>query len=434
MSISRNRLAAGVAFGVAVLAASQASASAFYLQEQSVRGAGRAYSGEVADTGVASLWWNPAAIARVERGEIYGGLHGILVNSDATNNGSTITRPGQATTAISGDSRASNPLLNGLLPNLGGAWRLNDKLVIGLSTAAPYNFTTKYSSTSVARYDALKSRLTSVDIQGTVAYRVTDKLDLGVGLSAEYMDANLTNALPQISPLLADTGRQALTGDGWDYGWSAGAQYHAAPNLTFGASYRSKIKHTLKGQVDVSGLLSLLAASNGSFDGEAEITTPWIATIGGRWGVTPKTTLNASVSRIGWSEFDAIRVTRAAGTTVIPQDYKDITTIAVGVDYQYSPRLTLRGGVQKDPTPTPDIGRTARVPDGDRMMYSTGATWAAKPNLKLDVAATYIDFADTAINRSDTFYAGTAAATSTALKASATGSAVVLSAGARFTF
>ncbi|PIB96603.1 outer membrane protein transport protein [Caulobacter sp. X] len=433
MSFTRNRLAAGVAL-LTLAAATQASASAFYIQEQSVRGAGRAYSGEVADTGVASLWWNPASIARVERGEVYTGLHGILINSEAANNGSTITRPGQPTAAISGQSRASNPLLNGLVPNLGGAWRLNDKIVVGLSTAAPYNFTTKYSSTSVARYDALKSRLTSVDIQGTLAYRLSDKLDLGVGLSAEYMDANLTNALPQISPLLADTGRQALTGDGWDYGWSAGAQYHPTSTLTFGASYRSKIKHTLKGNIDVSGLASLLAASNGSFDGEAEITTPWIATIGGRWAVTPKTTLNASVNRIGWSEFDAIRVTRSTGTTVIPQNYKDVTTIAVGVDYQYSPRLTLRAGVQKDPTPTPDVGRTARVPDGDRMMYSTGATWAAKSNLKLDVAATYIDFDDSAINRSDVFYAGTAAATATALKANATGSGVVLSAGARLTF
>ena len=43
-----------------------AHASAFYLQEQSVKGAGRAFSGEVADQGPESLWWNPAAIAGQE--------------------------------------------------------------------------------------------------------------------------------------------------------------------------------------------------------------------------------------------------------------------------------------------------------------------------------------------------------------------------------
>ena len=31
-------------------------------------------------------------------------------------------------------------------------------------------------------------------------------------------------------------------------------------------------------------------------------------------------------------------------------------------------------GVQYDPTPTPDEARTARVPDGDRWLYSAGAT------------------------------------------------------------
>ena len=90
MSLSRTSLAAGVAL-LALAAASQASASAFYLQEQSVRGTGRAYSGEVADKGVGSLWWNPASIAGIERSEGYVGLNLIQVNSKVVNDGSSIT-------------------------------------------------------------------------------------------------------------------------------------------------------------------------------------------------------------------------------------------------------------------------------------------------------------------------------------------------------
>ena len=46
--------------------AGPASAQAFYLQEQSARAAGRAFSGEAADTGPSSLWWNPASIAGIK--------------------------------------------------------------------------------------------------------------------------------------------------------------------------------------------------------------------------------------------------------------------------------------------------------------------------------------------------------------------------------
>src|SRR5438552_1664899 len=51
----------GTGAGFLLTASTPAMAAGFYLQEQSVRGWGRANSGEVADQGAESLWWNPAA-------------------------------------------------------------------------------------------------------------------------------------------------------------------------------------------------------------------------------------------------------------------------------------------------------------------------------------------------------------------------------------
>ena len=436
MSISRKMLAAGVAVATLVVA-SQASAAAFYLQEQSVRGAGRAYSGEVADRGAASLWWNPASIAGIKTNEIYGGLNVVQVDSQVNDAGSTLTRPippAGLTTPVGGEPRSGGPINNGIVPNFAGAFRINDNLAVGLTIAAPYNFTTDYDSHSWTRYDALKSSLTTIDVNGSVAYRVNDMFDVGVGVSAQYTDAELTSALPNLSPLLPD-GSSSLKGEGnWDYGWNVGAQFHASSNLTIGASYRSEIKHELDGKVLVAGLLGPLAAANVNTKGVAKITTPWMANIGARWQVNDKTTLNASVSRIGWSEFDKIVVTYTGGGSVSPQNYKDTTTVAVGVDYDVSPKLTLRAGVQYDPTPTPDVGRSARVPDGDRMLYAVGSTWQATDSLKWDAALSYISFDDTKINRTETIYPGTAAATTLNLKGDVGGSAVVLSSGLRWSF
>jgi long-chain fatty acid transport protein len=432
MSLSRNSLAAGVAL-LALAAASQASASAFYLQEQSVRGTGRAYSGEVADKGVGSLWWNPASIAGIEKSEGYFGLNMIQVNSKVTNTGSSITRPvppAGVTTPIGGDNIAYDPINDGVVPNAGVAFRINDKLALGISVAAPYNFTTEYNQNSWTRYDALKSQLRTVNVDGVIAYRVNDMIDLGVGVTALYADAELTNALPNISPLQPD-GSQSLKGDGWAYGYTVGAQIHPSKSLTIGASYRSKIDQKLDGTVKVAGLLAPIpAANNFTTDGQAKITLPWIANLGARWAVNDAWTLNASVSRVGWGEFDAIRVSFPGSATTNVQNYKDVTTYAVGVDWQASPRLTLRTGVQYDPTPTPDVGRTARVPDGDRMMYAAGATWAATDNIKLDAAISYISFDDSKINRTDL----TATSSTVRLNGDVTGSAVVLSTGARFSF
>ena len=87
---------AGTASAIALLGAGAAQASAFYLQEQSVRAAGRAFSGEAADQGASSLWWNPAAIAGNETSTLYGGISAILPKGKVRNDNTLIIRPGQA--------------------------------------------------------------------------------------------------------------------------------------------------------------------------------------------------------------------------------------------------------------------------------------------------------------------------------------------------
>lgn len=422
-----------VVTGVAAAAfAAEAHAGGFYLQEQSARAVGRAYSGEVADTGVASLWWNPASIARSGR-EAYVGLHGVIVDGSVNDRGSTITYPNGLTVPIGGEPRGLKPVEPGLLPNFAIATPIGERFAVGLLVSAPFNFTSKYEARSWTRYDALTSDLRTADLQMTAAMRVTDWLDVGVSANAEYSKARLTSAFPNLSPLLPD-GQTELKGDGWDWGWGVGAQAHF-DKLTLGLSYKSAIDHKLDGRVTVSGLLPPLpAAANRTTDASATFSTPWIATLGARYALTDKLTLNGQVQRIGWGEFDAIRIRSTTGEQVIHQDYEDVTTGGVGVDYALNPALTLRAGVQYDPTPTPEVGRTARVPDGDRWIYGVGATGSINERMKVDAALAYIDFKTSRIDRTDVVNPGTPAATRTDLRGDVKGSGYVLSLGMRTSF
>jgi long-chain fatty acid transport protein len=424
-------MAFALAGAAAAALAPQAHAGGFYLQEQSVRGTGRAYAGEVADQGPASLWWNPASIARSPR-EAYAGVHAIDVDATVANRGSTITFPGGTTVPIGGEPRAFNPIQDGVAPNLAVAMPVGDRFAIGVSLAAPYNFTTEYRPNAWARYDGLKSRLTTADLQLTGAMKVNDWLDVGVGADAQYTEAKLATADPNLSPLLPD-GISQLSGDGWDWGWTVGAQAHL-DRLTLGASYRSALEHHLDGRVFVGGLLGPIAPGNANVDGSAKFTTPWIVTVGGRWRATDALTLNAQVQRFGWSEFDDIEVSSPAGNQALAQNYKDTTSGAVGVDYELNERLTLRAGVQYDPTPTPDAERTARVPDGDRWLYGVGATGKINEAISVDAAFAYIAFKDSDVNHDTVFYPGTAAATTTRLRGTVEGKGTVLSLGVRSRF
>ncbi len=433
MSPYKISLATGGALFALIGFSQAANAQAFYLQEQSARAAGRAFSGEAADTGSASIWWNPASIGGIENGDGTISASVILPRGEVVDNGTLIVRPGQPAGPVGGNGVTRNPINNGVLPSGAIAVPLNDRIALGVSITSPYSFTTDYPSDSWARYSADKTRLRTIDIQPSIGVAVTDWLRVGAGLNIEYTDASLSNALPNLAATLPD-GRQELKGDGWDFGWTAGLQLHSN-SFTLGLSYKSAIEHTLKGDLTVSGLVGPLATSNMALSGvEAKFYTPSQAIAGARFAATDKLTLNAQVIRYGWDKFDAIRL-GAPVNTALPENYRTSWSYAGGVDYAVSPKVTLRAGVQRATTPTQDTQRDARVPDSDRWNFGLGGSYAANKKLSFDLAANYVSFADAPIDRVTAAYAGTAAQTPIITDGELrNASAVVLTAGARLKF
>jgi long-chain fatty acid transport protein len=413
--------------------AGAAHAQAFYLQEQSARGAGRAFSGEVADTGSQSLWWNPASIAGIEKAEAAIAASAILPKGDVVNNGTLIRRPGQTFVPVGGQQVSSDPIRKGYLPSGSVAVPLNDRVAVGLAISSPYSFTTNYDSDSWARYSADRTKLLTIDIQPSIAVAVTDWLRVGAALNVEYSYATFSNKLPNVLASLPD-GEQLLKGNGWDAGWSAGAQMHN-DFITVGVAYKSGIKHHLKGDLTVSGLLGPLAASNTSLSGvEATFSTPAQIIVGARLRVTPRLTLNGQLTRFTWSDFDAIRI-GAPLNAAIPELYRNTVTLAGGFDYAVTPKLTVRAGVQHGQTPTQNGQRDARVPDSNRWNYGVGGTYQVSSRIAVDAGANYVDFKDATVDRVTAAYAGTAAQTPILTSGELQNAhAIVLSLGGRFTF
>jgi long-chain fatty acid transport protein len=416
-----------------VTAAGPAQAAGFYLQEQSVRGWGRANSGEAADQGAASLWWNPAAIAGVKEREASFGATAIFPRGRVGDAGTLIDRPGVPPLPVGGIASLSDPIQRGIAPNSAFAVPLGERIAIGLAVTAPFSFTSDYDPSGWQRYSAIRSRLITLDIQPSLAVAATDWLSVGAALNVEYSDAWLSNALPNLAPGSPDA-RLRLTGNGWDLGWSAGIQVHPGKRATIGLAYKSAVEHKLEGPVEISGLAGPLAARNFRAQTAARFTTPWQLIVGARVGVSEGLTLNAQAVRFGWSKFDRIEVAAPLNSAIV-QNYKDTWSLALGFDQELGKRLTLRAGVQIDPTPTRDVSRDPRVPDGDRVDYNVGASYRLSGRLALDAAAGYTDVEDGPISRDERFYAGTPAQTDVLTDGRATDQRVlVFAVGGRLSF
>jgi long-chain fatty acid transport protein len=421
---------AAAAIAGAVMAP-RAHAAAFYLQDQSVRGLGRAYSGEVADTGVESLWWNPAAIASSPN-ELYAGANAILTDATVQNRGSTLTNAfGQQ--PVGGSNTQDHPILFGVVPNSGGSFRINDRFAIGLSFAAPYDFTSQYDGDSFARYDSLKSRLTTLDAQLTGAMKVTNWLDVGLALNTEYTSANLAQSTPGFVPGEPD-GNLDLKGDSYDFGYTVGARAHG-DRWSIGASYKSAIDHDLDGRVELNGSPSIAALVNARANGTADFTTPWIATVGARYRILPRLTLDVQAERFGWSEFDSIKVN--AGPILsenIVEGYRDTTSGAVGLDYDATDKWVLRAGVGYDQSPIQLKVRNTFVPDSDRMLYTLGTSYRMSPRLTLEASGAYVAFRGNNVDYTSSDFGGTPLQTVINERAAVSGDAKILSLGVRYAY
>ena len=408
--MGRSRLKIGLAGTAAALAlgGAQAYAAGFYIEDQSTRASGRAFSGEAADMGASSIWYNPAAIAGITASEIEGSITPILVDARIGDAGSTITQGG-VTRPISGQPNAFKPVELGVVPASAAAYRINDQFSVGVSITAPFSFATKYDDGDVfSRYSGLTTRLTTIDVQPTLAWRPVKWIGLGGGANIEYSNAVLSQALPQLAPGQPD-GNLDLHGNNYAAGYNVGVQLHPTDRIVIGGAYRSKIEHTLTGLYKIQGLQGLLSLANTTGPGtaaSASFNTPWSATFSVRWRVTDRLTLEGQGVRFGWSEFQQIALN--TGNNILPsqvENYHDTTSGAVGFDFQVDPRLTLRGGVQYDPTPTTDGFRDARVPDGDRFLFAGGYSYRVSPHLVLDGAVSYIDFIPSHINQTVDQYA-----------------------------
>ncbi len=243
---------------IAVALPGDAHAAGFALKEQSTTAQGNAFAGATAGAeDVTYMFFNPAALTRLEGNQAAAVISYILPSAKITNATASVAAP--FGTAITGSSE--DGAVSAVIPALYGAYSLSPDLKLGLSVTVPFGLSTDYEDGWIGRYHALATELRLVNINPVVAYRVNDKVSIGGGIQVEHAEATLSSAIDfgTLDNVLgifagaptADDGSSELTGDDWAFGFNLGVLFELSEATRFGVAYRSEIAHTLEGEVDL---------------------------------------------------------------------------------------------------------------------------------------------------------------------------------------
>ncbi len=357
-------------FGLALAGfADLAQAAGFALIEQNASGLGNAYAGAAAVAEDAStIFFNPAGMTRLPGRQIV--VVGHLIKPQAEFSGTVSPAIGGGT---GGDAGSWSFVPNGYF-----AYRLTPKIHLGVGLNSPFGLKTEYGPGWMGRYQAIKSEVKTVNLNPSIAYKLSDTLSLGAGLNIQRIEAVLTSLQPLGAPP-APTPLVTIKGDDYGWGYNLGALWQATPATRIGLSYRSEVAYTLEGTSSTSN--PSVTSLNGPVT--ADITLPASASLSLFHTLSSQWDLLADVTWTGWSSFDRLPIQGTVNKTT-PENWQDILRYSLGATWHMSDKLSLRGGLAYDEAPVSDRYRTPRIPDGARTWVALGGQYRLSGRGALD--------------------------------------------------
>jgi long-chain fatty acid transport protein len=402
-------LLCGVALAVA--SSGTAHAAGFALKEQSAIDQGASFAGSAARADDPStLFFNPAGMTQLPGYQV--SVSGSLILPQANlDSGSASINTARGPFPLGG-TVGNNATLQALLGSLYATAEITPDWHVGLAVSSPYGLTTKYDTSSVARYYALTSYLRTYNITPSVAWQALPELSLSAGLQIQVADARLSNAvdfgtlgaglrLPGFRPG-QNNGDATLKGDDTALGWQVGALYEPVKGTRVGFDYRSAVFHTLSGSINFQGVPRPFSALP-NFQGAAataKLATPDVYSLGLAQDIGDFTVL-AEIDYTMWSRFQNLQAIWSTGSTLTVENWHNSVMASLGADWRVAPDWTLRAGVAFDQTPVSSAERTPRIPDADRYWLSVGATWKPMPRLAISAAYSHIFVSSSQVNLVD---------------------------------
>jgi len=352
----------------------------FQPQGAAAAGQGNAFAAQADDA--SAIHYNPAGLSQVNGVQIVTGTT-LLGGSIKTNSSTGIDSRGD----FGGSIAFPPPSHSFLSANLGFLGRNGlSNVTVGLGLTSPFGLNTRFPLDGPFNTAVTSAALPLIDIKPTVAYKINDRLAIGVSADI-YTFANflgqghIEQKQVGVGPLSGAS--VELNGTGTGAGATVSLLYtplrndNGKPIASIGLVYRTQAVVPLSGSLLVNGAKVADASTN--------LVLPQIYT--GAIAIWPVRTnerewkVELDVEYVGWKSNRDLDVHLSSGGTIPqPQQWKTVTVVAVGTEYKWlNPEwlphwdIAVRSGYTRTEDPVPDTTFNPGVISLPSNMLSIGA-------------------------------------------------------------
>jgi long-chain fatty acid transport protein len=368
------RVQLGIMALLMVLLPAAVQAGGFKIPDQSTRAMGMIDAFVAGADDASAIYYNPAGLTRLTGPQLISNLyfaHGINYYDGAAGSDTS-------------DGRFY------VVPNFFFAVPVADcpPIVLGIGVYSPFGLGSKWSDDSRVRYYSTLGEIELININPTVAVKLTDRLSAGAGIDYFTSRAKLRKK-DDYRPFFPD-GETDMEADGEGWGFNLGLQYDLTPDVVLGLTYRSQINVHYDGDVQMDGVpVSLMPPITiNTWTGmNADIEFPQSIAAGVQWKATDRLRVELAAEWQNWSTrktqvFDLDGI----GPQAQPVNWEDSWLIMLGGEYDLTEKWTLRAGYGYNETPVPDGTADPSLPTGDTHAVSLGAGYKFSEKISFDVA------------------------------------------------
>ncbi len=274
------------------------------------------------------------------------------------------------------------------------AYKINEKLSVGVAVNTPYGNSLKWEDNWAGRFLIKEISLSAIFIQPTVSYKINDYIGVGAGFVLAMGSFNMTQGLP-----LQGTGGEGdvtLDGKTNSFGYNVGVQIRATDKLDIGIDYRSEILMEVS---DADAMFSVPASLQTNFPVTNKVATtlplPANLDFGVSYQASEKLLLGLSLNYVFWSVYESLDFDFATNTDGLQdsknkREYQNTLITRIGGQYTVNETVAVRAGFYYDPTPTNENYFSPETPSLNNLGFTCGFSVYPTDGISIDASFLYI--------------------------------------------